>query len=292
MRPYIYNVVLAGLASAIVLIPFLGPVYLRRRGISLYKRFTYRGRLLIFLLFITIDVGYHKDLQADIDDNAKTIRADSTVKAERKANQDFILMQQQASNKQIILSRDSIVFALAKSYNLLLDSTGTQIHSSSERSQALIERMMKDSALRQNKFISNTRPSLSVNRILLTQVTKDSVTFQLKLYSDNATAYEVRIKAISGYFYNGIPFKFPEINLDAANGDQLSAGSFRTIEFKLPFNPAAYIFYIKGTYEDIPQVKMTYPLNQIIYYDMHKKAMSRLSYGGKQYYLGFVKYWL
>ena len=148
----------------------------------------------------------------------------------------------------------------------------------------VIEKLVRDSAKRESKFYSMGRPILDLREILLTKLTNDSAEFQVKIACEQSTAYNVNLPLKYGcidkssYVYN-----LGTLKEKPAAGD-LTAGKVRTIHLKIPRmdNAEIFLFYIKGSYTDIPKLDSQYPFYAFYQYDVKTKIMTMVSEKNKE----------
>lgn len=289
----LYDLYIKILAIAIIATPFFAKVETRSK--KWYKRPSRAAWIILVLTALSYRVTTKKSELEQLISNKKASdsekAANQKIAKNNKANEFFIKEQQDRAIIQIAKSRDSIVFSLAKTYNLIIDTTKNVVLRSRQQSDKLVEKMMKDSTLRQSKYYSSTRSSLELDNILLTKKSKDSITVQLKLQCIGATAYKVNIYTRSGYDDNNIPRQIGAVNTDAADGDQIGAGRKRTIELILPNLSNIYYFYLKGTYVDNIDLSHPIPFERLVLYNLDKKTMYIPKEQYVQYLKQYIKYW-
>jgi hypothetical protein len=152
-----------------------------------------------------------------------------------------------------------------------------------DSSQAIIQRYVRDSARKDSRFYSFTRPGLDFDRVLVTKNTKDTLTIQLKIQCSNSTAYNIHLKTDILYTTEKnftIKAKLDEEDEFYSN-ETLEPGKFRTAEISLPNTDKVntLIIWIKGTYTDIPALKTEYPFDKLRVFLVDKKEFRLIKKG-------------
>lgn len=269
-----YNLIIYGSAAVIGFLTFVNEIakiryirnLIRRKGYQWLSRFkTVQFKIIVFIIFSGLGVfaaiekeAYNQRLavkdQNDRDDKAakEMIRRDILAEKSRRE-----------SNNEIV---STFADGLA-TYGLKYDSTTKVVH-----------RLMKDSMRRESKFLSMSRPTLDLDNILLTKLSNDSLTVQLKFLCTESTAYNVHLPVKYGYYNptEQLIYYLGTYSQPIAGGGQIATGRMRTVEISLPRqkNIEMYVFYINGKYSDIPDLKLTYPIERLAKFNLSKKEMS------------------
>jgi hypothetical protein len=277
-----FEVIFYGTTIIIVALPFIGKVSITSK--KWHRKISRFGWCIIILSLFNLRINQKIN---DITDKRNKSTLDSNASHYENLIRDLVSTNLQTQEK----SKNEIILTLAKDYNLVYDSTRLQFLRSQAESKKVINRLVKDSSLRQAKYISTNRPSLSVSRVERIKYTIDSVIIQVKLLCSNSTAYNLNLPIIFGYFNKGTFTKLGRNN-DFDNAD-LSAGDERTATLSLSRVEGhnEIFIYIKGNFEDIPQFKLTFPYERLYIYDIVQKKLGAFSADkNTPYYKGLNDY--
>jgi hypothetical protein len=235
-----------------------------------YRIINYKGWLIIALTIIGLYFTNLKDSIIQAQDDIAKVKSDSI-------NKSFIINQNIKSLHFIDSTNKDLNLALAK-MGLVYEKDKKTIKSSYDSSQAVIQRYVRDSARRDSRFYSLTRPGLDFNRVLITKNNKDSLTIQLKLQCSNSIAYNIHFRTDIIYITaNNFTVKAKlEEDDEFYSNETLESEKFRTAEISLPnIDKVKLIFiWMKGTYTDVPALKMEYPFDKLRVFAVETKQLT------------------